>query len=104
MLAVSGGRLIALSTPWGKRGWWHAEWTEGGPGWERYEIPAARCPRIPPAFLEEERRSMGPLFFASEYACQFVETEDQLFAYADIAAAISAEVEPLFLGGVSDAA
>jgi terminase large subunit-like protein len=22
MLAVSGGRLMAISTPWGKRGWW----------------------------------------------------------------------------------
>src|SRR5215211_1297396 len=62
MLAVSGGRLIALSTPWGKRGWWHAEWTDGGPSWERYEIPATACPRISAAFLEEERRSMGPLF------------------------------------------
>jgi hypothetical protein len=26
MLAVSGGRLVALSTPWGKRGWFHAAW------------------------------------------------------------------------------
>jgi phage terminase large subunit-like protein len=38
MIAVSGGRLIALSTPWGKRGWWHAEWSDGA-GWERYEVP-----------------------------------------------------------------
>lgn len=104
MLAVSGGRLIALSTPWGKRGFWHAEWTEGGPGWERYEVPAQSCSRIPAAFLEEERRSMGPLFFASEYACQFVETEDQFFAYNDIAAAITADVQPLFPGGFCDAA
>ncbi len=26
MLAVSGGRLIALSTPFGTRGWWYREW------------------------------------------------------------------------------
>ena len=25
MLAVSGGRLVALSTPYGKRGWFHDE-------------------------------------------------------------------------------
>lgn len=104
MLAVSGGRLIALSTPWGKRGFWHKEWTEGGPAWERYEVPATACPRIPAAFLEEERRSMGPLFFASEYQCAFVETEDQFFAYDDIAAAITPDVQPLFPGGFSDAA
>jgi len=104
MLAVSGGRLIALSTPWGKRGFWHGEWTEGGDVWQRFEVPATSCPRIPAAFLEEERRSMGPLFFASEYECQFVETEDQLFAYDDIAVAITDEVLPLFPGGMIDAA
>ncbi|HSH81232.1 MAG TPA: terminase family protein, partial [Herpetosiphonaceae bacterium] len=26
MLAVSGGRLVALSTPWGTRGWWYQAW------------------------------------------------------------------------------
>ena len=26
MLAMSKGRLTALSTPWGKRGWFHGEW------------------------------------------------------------------------------
>jgi hypothetical protein len=95
MIAVSGGRLIALSTPWGKRGWWHAEWSDGT-GWERYEIPATQCPRIPTAFLDQERRSMGEHVFASEYRCQFVETEDQVFAYGDIAAAMSADIAPLF--------
>src|SRR5215204_4618536 len=45
MLAVSGGALIMLSTPYGKRGVFYEEWTEGK-GWERYEVPAAECPRI----------------------------------------------------------
>src|SRR5215213_6349159 len=36
MLAVSGGRLVTMSTPWGKRGWWHEEWANGGDGWKRY--------------------------------------------------------------------
>jgi hypothetical protein len=98
MLAVSGGRLIALSTPWGRRGWFHREWSEGE-GWETYEIPATTCPRIPAAFLEEERLALGPLFFRSEYCCEFVETEDQLFAYADIEAAFTDRVTPLWPGG-----
>ncbi|MDP8947381.1 MAG: terminase family protein, partial [Actinomycetota bacterium] len=42
MLAVSGGRLIMLSTPFGKRGVFFEEWT-GGEGWERYEVPAGEC-------------------------------------------------------------
>src|SRR5215213_2696148 len=36
MLAVSGGALMMLSTPYGKRGVFYEEWT-GGHGWERYK-------------------------------------------------------------------
>ena len=54
MLAVSGGSLMMLSTPYGKRGVFYEEWT-GGHGWERYEVPASQCPRISEDFLEEER-------------------------------------------------
>jgi hypothetical protein len=38
MLAVSGGRLVMLSTPCGKRSVFHHEQAEGE-GWERYEVP-----------------------------------------------------------------
>ena len=40
MLAVSGGRLVALSTPWGQRGWWYEAWERGGTTWERVQITA----------------------------------------------------------------
>src|SRR5215204_3350237 len=41
MLAVSAGRLIALSTPHGTRGWWYEAWRgSDGSAWERYECPA----------------------------------------------------------------
>src|SRR5215211_5428023 len=40
MLAVSGGALMMLSTPHGKRGVFYEEWI-GGHGWERYEVPAS---------------------------------------------------------------
>lgn len=104
MLAVSGGRLVSMSTPWGKRGWWWEAWSEGGPSWERYEVPATACPRIGPAFLAEERRSLPPLVFDSEYACRFVEPLDAYFRYDDIAAAASDAVRPLFDEGDSDVA
>lgn len=96
MLAVSGGRLVLLSTPWGKRGFFHKEWTEGGPSWQRVEVNVYQCPRIPADFIEEERRSLPRHVFDSEYGCQFTETEDAVFAYADIHAAPSADVTPLF--------
>lgn len=96
MLAVSGGRLIALSTPFGKRGWWFEAWTNGGDVWERVKVTASECPRIAPAFLAEEKASMGALFYASEYDCEFVETIDQVFSYDEVMAAVSGDVKPLF--------
>jgi len=95
MLAVSHGRLLALSTPFGKRGWFYQEYTQGE-GWERVKITAYDCPRISKEFLEEERRTLPPLFFQSEYMCEFVDTIDQVFAAEFVHAAISAEVQPLF--------
>jgi hypothetical protein len=95
MLAVSGGSLMMLSTPFGKRGAFFEEWTNGI-GWERYEVPASRCPRISEAFLEEERRSLPRRVYRQEYECSFEETDDQVFSFEDVAAAISKDVTPLF--------
>jgi hypothetical protein len=83
MLAVSGGSLMLLSTPYGRRGVFFEEWT-GGETWTRFEVPATSCPRIPVAFLEAERRSMPEWWYRQEYGCEFMETEDQLFTHAMI--------------------
>lgn len=99
MLAVSGGRLLMLSTPFGKRGAFFEEWTNGtsaGGAWERYEVPATECPRIPPEFLEEERRALPEWVYRQEYLCQFVETDDQVFSYDLVNRAVTPDVEPLF--------
>jgi hypothetical protein len=80
MLAVSSGSLIMLSTPYGRRGAFFQEWAEGS-GWDRYQVTAEECPRIPPAFLEEERQAMPEWWFAQEYLCEFRETEDQIFSH-----------------------
>jgi hypothetical protein len=95
MLAVSNGKLIALSTPWGKRGWWYQSWESQEP-WERYEIPASKCPRISPNFLAEERRALGEWWYSQEYACQFMETENQLFSRDLIDQMLDNEIQPLF--------
>jgi hypothetical protein len=97
MLAVSGGRLMMLSTPFGKRGVFYEEWTEGQ-GWERYRVPATDCPRISDAFLEEERAALPSWVYRQEYECSFEETEDQVFTTEMVDAAVSADVKPLFGG------
>lgn len=97
MLAVSGGSLMMLSTPYGKRGVFHQEWTTGE-GWERYEIGADECPRITPAFLAEERRTLPERIFMQEYHNAFVEQEDQVFNFEDVERAFNPDVTPLFGG------
>jgi hypothetical protein len=93
MLAVSGGRLVALSTPFGTRGWWYDAW-QSDEAWERYLVPASECPRISNEFLEEERRSMGEWWWAQEYGCEFLDAETQPFGREDVERAFQEEVEP----------
>jgi hypothetical protein len=101
MLAVSRGRLVCLSTPFGRRGWFHDEW-QRGEGWERTRITALQCPRISQEFLEEERRALGDRWFNQEYLCGFEESIDSVFSAGDIQAALSNTIEPLFFDSDSD--
>lgn len=91
MLAVSNGRLITLSTPYGSRGWWYDAWRSDD-DWLRVEVPATMCPRISPEFLAEEQRAMGEWWFRQEYHCEFMDAETQAFSRRDIEAAFSPEV------------
>jgi hypothetical protein len=97
MLAVSegGGRLIALTTPAGKRGWFHAAWT-GAEQWTRVRVPASECPRISEAFLSEELRELGKQRFSEEYGLEFLDPDEAVFSTAIIDAAFSNEVKPLW--------
>jgi hypothetical protein len=99
MLAVSNGRLVAPSTPRGRRGWFHSLWSASpldDPDIERFLITSEECPRIQREFLQRERRRVGTWWFNQEYLCEFLEDEDQLVSDADLAAALSQEVRPLF--------
>jgi hypothetical protein len=100
MLAVSGGSLMMLSTPYGKRGVFFEEWTSGH-GWDKYEVPASECPRISEEFLEEERQALPMWVFRQEYECSFEETEDTVFTTDMIERAVSSDVKPLFFGEAS---
>jgi hypothetical protein len=104
MLATSRGRLVALSTPLGKRGWFweaHQRCDEcrrlGVPmPWEQVRITADQCPRISMEFLEEELAEIGPRWYDQEYRCEFVDTVDSVFGHDVIHAALSDEVKPMF--------
>lgn len=94
MLAVSKGRLVCLSTPFGKQGWFHDAWFSASP-WERVRITADQCPRISPEFLAQEQRDIGPRWFAQEYCCSFEDMIGAVFSGADIAAILATDVPAL---------
>lgn len=95
MLAVSSGALWLMSTPFGKRGFFHEVWERGGRDWERVCVPATECPRIPKEFLEEERQAMGDRWYRQEYLCEFVDSVSGVFDRDLVERAITSDILPL---------
>lgn len=88
-----GGRIIALSTPWGKRGWWWEAWRDTSPdaeAWERYRVPANECAHILPAFLAAEKKRRGGFWFDQEYGCEFLDAQSSALRSEDVDAAVKA--------------
>jgi predicted phage terminase large subunit-like protein len=75
MLAISKGKLVLMSTPYGRQGFYYDVW-EKGTNWEKIEVPASLCPRITPEFLADEKASLGELWFRQEYQCDFTALAD----------------------------
>lgn len=111
MLAVSGGRLVILSTPFGQRGFFWEQWQRVGgcedgderewqewraDEWHAFRVPAPSCPRMEPAFLADERVEMGDFWFKQEYLCQFIQPIESVFNLAAISDSIHSDVLPLF--------
>jgi hypothetical protein len=71
MLAVSNGRMVCLTTPYGRRGFFHDAWSRGGDDWTRIQVPAERISRIGADFLARERRTLGEMWYRQEYECSF---------------------------------
>ncbi len=102
MMAISGGRMVLLSTPFGKRGFFHKEWTadykpeEEHEDWVRIKVTAEQCPRITAKFLREEKSKLPDNWYRQEYFCEFADTDDAVFSYEDVMRAMSDDVQPLF--------
>ena len=68
----------------------------GGPRWQRFQVPATECPRIAPEFLADERSTLGEKWFSQEYLCDFADVGGTLFSRDIIERAFSDDVKPLF--------
>ncbi|MGE3803386.1 MAG: terminase family protein [Gemmataceae bacterium] len=84
MLAVSKGRLFALTSAWGKSGWFYEAWVSGDPSWARFRVTADMVTRIGADFLASEREALGERVFRREYFCEFEDTVGGVFCEADI--------------------
>jgi hypothetical protein len=117
--------LILISTPRGRLGFFHhannsERWEkyEVRAPWEVIDLEYRLVPAMPEEeykkkkaiqgirayysprhyHIEEQQMNleeMAPLMYRQEYCCEFVEPEDQVFSYDDIAAMAEREVTPL---------
>ncbi len=94
---VPNARLIALSTPAGKRGWWYKAWSEGGAAWARVQVRAVDVSRITPEFLAAERATMTAARYRQEYECSFEEADAAVFDAGAVSAAMTSDRAPLAL-------
>ena len=85
-LAVSSGRVILLSTPHGKKGFFFDAWMaatdtfrDNLEGWESASVTAEEVVRIKPSFLEQEKKKFPEWFFRQEYFCEFMDNISNIF-------------------------
>ena len=81
-VAVSGGAIIALTTPKGARGWFFDLWNTPGVDstWERYLVTADDVPSPElHATVEEEREFRGEPHVRQNYYCSFEADESAFF-------------------------
>ncbi len=96
-LARTGGRVVALSTPFGSRGWFYEEWRSDAP-WDRYRITADDLPDDwykpnKDTFLGRERRRLGEWWYRQEYFAEFMDAQSQIFTREEVEQMFDNELE-----------
>lgn len=94
-MVASDGHLFALSTPWGKRGWFHDRHEDAVNGWERHKVTVYESAQYTPERIAEVKASLGSFTFSSDYLCEFGDTDNQLFSTESVRAAFAPGVAPL---------
>jgi hypothetical protein len=96
MLAISGGSLIAMSTPFGMNNWFAETWRDGRQDWLRIRVAATECPRLTKAVLDAELKRLGSVAFSEEYGLQFNDDALAMFPAHLVDRAFTPEVLPLW--------
>jgi hypothetical protein len=102
MLATTGGRMIALSTPLGQRGWFYEACKQcedarvrGEPEpYKFFKRTCWDCPRLDREFIEQERKMIGDYWFRQEYEVEFLSQEGAVFRSEDVDRMLQSKEEP----------
>jgi hypothetical protein len=97
MLAVSDGRLMLLSTPYGQEGHFYEIWSKDDDIWEKYSVTAYECSHLPSDFLESERANCREWEFDQEYLCKFVGGLHRPFPFKNVVRCLCDQILALFL-------
>ncbi|MGP9581040.1 MULTISPECIES: phage terminase large subunit [unclassified Brachybacterium] len=94
-MVASDGQIIALSTPWGRRGWFYELHEAVGNGWERHRVTVHESAQYDAARIAEVKASLGSFVFSSDYECVFGDTDSQFFSTDSVRASFSSTIAPL---------
>jgi hypothetical protein len=87
-LIATQGEQVLLSTPRGKRGFFHELW-HSGDDWQRVMVRSDEVGRIREEDLEVFRQTMPEAFYRQELECAWLDTQGGLFSYEDIESALA---------------
>lgn len=102
MLATTGGRMLAFTTPLGQRGWFYEAWKqcedakrEGKPEpYKRFKRTCWDCPRADKEFLETERKLIGDFWFQQEYLVEFLAPQGAVFRHEEVDRTLQSQEQP----------
>jgi len=77
MLAITKGKIILLSTPFGKGGYFYRCFSDET--FTSFHISSEDCPRKNQDFLNQEKKRMSKLQYAQEYLGEFVDELKRFF-------------------------
>jgi len=77
MLAITKGKIILLSTPFGRGGYFYRCFND--PNFKSFHVSSEDCPRKDENFLKQEKERMTKLQYAQEYLGEFCDELRQLF-------------------------
>lgn len=97
MLADTDGRLVMISTPFGKNHFYRAfvrgqtgdSQGDGGSRVSSFQFPSWLNPHISRQYIEAQRSELTPRQFAVEYEAQFLDDQASVFAWDAVRSAVA---------------